>query len=206
VSSPVKPDGRSARWDDHRIQRRAEFVAAALVVIDRDGPEPSVGAIAREAGVGRPVLYRHFTDRADLEQAVVDQAVNDLLAAVAPTLRVEGGLVESITRAIGSYLDWLQDNANLHAFLRQHAAGAGRARATVVARVADLARDYLSRSGVAPAEIAPVVAAGIIGLSDAAVNRWVEEPGSLDRDTLTQVIVAMIQGASVAAIPPRRPA
>jgi hypothetical protein len=135
---------------------------------------------------------------------VVDQAVDDLLSAVAPTLRVEGGLVESITRAIGSYLDWLQEHPNLHLFLRQHAAGAGRARATVVARVADLARDYLARSGAAPAEIAPVVAAGIIGLSDAAVNRWVEDPGSLDRDTLTGVIVAMIQGASVAAIPPRR--
>jgi AcrR family transcriptional regulator len=178
-------------------------VAAALVVIGRDGPEPSVGAIAREAGVGRPVLYRHFTDRADLEQAVVDRAVNDLLAAVAPTLRVEGTLEGSISRAVGAYLDWLQEHASLHAFLRQHAAGAGRARTTVVAQVAALARDYLARTGTAPAEIAPVVAAGIIGLSDAAINSWIEEPGELDRETLVRTVVAMIQAASVAVIPPR---
>ncbi|MEV6986360.1 helix-turn-helix domain-containing protein [Sphaerisporangium sp. NPDC051017] len=48
------------------IRSRARIIAAARVVIDRDGPAVSLDRIAREAGVGSATLYRHFPTRAHL--------------------------------------------------------------------------------------------------------------------------------------------
>ena len=49
-----------------RDARREEFLAAAITVIRREGAGASMEAIAREAGVTKPILYRVFGDREGL--------------------------------------------------------------------------------------------------------------------------------------------
>jgi AcrR family transcriptional regulator len=49
-------------------------------VFVRDGPEPSMRAIAREAGVGIATLYRHFPTRESLVEAVYRDQVARLTA------------------------------------------------------------------------------------------------------------------------------
>lgn len=71
-------DGRTERWREHRIQRRREFVLAALRALEKHGPEVSVAQIAEEAGVAKPRLYRHFEDKADL-LAGVQRHLSELL-------------------------------------------------------------------------------------------------------------------------------
>lgn len=71
-------DGRTERWREHRIARRREFVDAALRALEHHGPEVSVAQIAEEAGVAKPRLYRHFTDKADL-LAGVQRHLSELL-------------------------------------------------------------------------------------------------------------------------------
>jgi AcrR family transcriptional regulator len=66
-------DGRTERWRVHRLERREEFVDAALRALERYGPEVAVAQIAAEAGVAKPRLYRHFDDKADLFSAVQDR-------------------------------------------------------------------------------------------------------------------------------------
>jgi AcrR family transcriptional regulator len=66
-------DGRSERWRQHRIDRRAEFVEAALRALGKHGPDVGIADIAAEAGVAKPKLYRHFDDKADLMRAVTDR-------------------------------------------------------------------------------------------------------------------------------------
>lgn len=66
----ARPDGRTERWRDHRIQRRTEFVDAALRALAKHGPDVHLAQIAAEAGVAKPKLYRHFEDKADLLDAV----------------------------------------------------------------------------------------------------------------------------------------
>ena len=82
------PDGRRLRWIEHRAQRRAAFVTAGTVAIDRYGPEASAEQIAEAAGVSRTVLYRYFRDREDLRQAIADEAVAALVASLLPKLQL----------------------------------------------------------------------------------------------------------------------
>ncbi len=63
-------DARSERWREHRKKVRSEIVDAAFRAIDRLGPDLSLREIAEEAGTAKPKIYRHFTDKSDLFQAI----------------------------------------------------------------------------------------------------------------------------------------
>src|SRR5699024_4262445 len=63
-------DARKDRWRKHRLARRAEFVEAAIRVLDEHGRELGMDNVAAEAGITKPVLYRHFADKADLHTAL----------------------------------------------------------------------------------------------------------------------------------------
>lgn len=80
AASTGKPrvDGRTERWRQHRIERRQEFVEAALRALGKHGPDVNIAQIAEEAGVAKPRLYRHFDDKADLLGAV-QQYISQLL-------------------------------------------------------------------------------------------------------------------------------
>lgn len=71
-------DARTERWREHRVKVREEFVDAAFRALDKFGPEVSMGDIAKEAGAAKPKLYRHFEDKSDLYNAIVDR-VRDML-------------------------------------------------------------------------------------------------------------------------------
>jgi AcrR family transcriptional regulator len=55
---------------ERRAARREELLDAAIRCIRGEGPGISMERIAAEAGVTKPILYRHFRHRADLEDAI----------------------------------------------------------------------------------------------------------------------------------------
>ena len=50
--------------------RREELLDAADTVIRRVGSKASAALIAKEAGVTKPIIYRHFGDLSDLYRAL----------------------------------------------------------------------------------------------------------------------------------------
>lgn len=72
--------GRAAAAENH-----AALLAAARRVFARDGYRGPFNAIAREAGVGQGVLYRHFPDRLSLAFAVFAENYAELERLVAET-------------------------------------------------------------------------------------------------------------------------
>ncbi|HXO50841.1 MAG TPA: helix-turn-helix domain-containing protein [Mycobacterium sp.] len=60
------------------LRNRQRVVAAARAAFVEQGPDVSLEEIARRAGVGATTLYRHFADRDELVEAVLE----DLIAAV----------------------------------------------------------------------------------------------------------------------------
>src|ERR1700758_34994 len=82
----VKVDARSERWREPRKKVRSEIVDAAFRAIDRLGPELSLREIAEEAGTAKPKIYRHFTDKSDLFQAIGEGLRDMLWAAVFPSI------------------------------------------------------------------------------------------------------------------------
>ena len=80
----MKVDARSERWREHRKKVRSEIVDAAFRAIDRLGPNVSVREIAEEAGTAKPKIYRHFTDKSDMFQAIGERMRDMLWAAIIP--------------------------------------------------------------------------------------------------------------------------
>src|ERR1700760_4957889 len=60
------------------IRNREKVLEAAKLVFSAGGPEASLEAVARQAGVGIGTLYRHFPTREDLFEAVYRREVEQL--------------------------------------------------------------------------------------------------------------------------------
>jgi AcrR family transcriptional regulator len=66
-----------------RVERRAQILETATSTFARAGyAGTSLDDIAREAGVSRVILYRHFESKADLYRAVLERAYERLAATV----------------------------------------------------------------------------------------------------------------------------
>ncbi|GGU88140.1 TetR/AcrR family transcriptional regulator [Lentzea flava] len=111
------PDARRERWKGHREQRRAEFVEATIAAVAKKGPDVGMEDVAAEAGVSKPVLYRHFTDKSDLYLAVGQKATEMLMERMGPALAADGPIRDRIVRIVDAYLSVIEDNPNLYRFV-----------------------------------------------------------------------------------------
>ena len=67
-----------------RERRREELLDVADRVIQRHGTGVSMDEIASEAGITKPVLYRHFGDKDGLYEALTQRYVDELTAVLRP--------------------------------------------------------------------------------------------------------------------------
>lgn len=111
------PDARRERWKGHREQRRAEFVEATIAAVAKKGPDVGMEDVAAEAGVSKPVLYRHFTDKSDLYLAVGQRATELLMERMGPALAADGPIKDRIRGIVDAYLSVIEDNPNLYRFV-----------------------------------------------------------------------------------------
>src|SRR6516165_6496680 len=110
----VKVDARSERWREHRKRVRSEIVDAAFRAIDRLGPELSLREIAEEAGTAKPKIYRHFTDKSDLFQAIGERMRDMLWAAIIPSIDLKTDSArEVIRRAVEEYVSLVDKHPNV---------------------------------------------------------------------------------------------
>jgi len=107
-------DARKHRWTSHRDQRRREFVDAALRVLDADGPELLMDAVAAEAGVSKPVLYRYFSDKAALIDALAERGSELLQARLMPAITSNDPVLDRISGAVGAYFAVIDEHPNLY--------------------------------------------------------------------------------------------
>jgi len=90
----VHPGGTTLRLS--RVARREQIVVAATRAFARGGfGGTSLDDVAREAGISRVIVYRHFESKADLYRAVLDRVCTRLLAACG-----DGGLTEDAIAAL----------------------------------------------------------------------------------------------------------
>jgi AcrR family transcriptional regulator len=90
-------------------ERREQLLDAALSVIVQRGYEGvSIEAIARTAGVTRPVIYDHFPNLGGLLEALIEREERDALAQLSvalPVLPGEGEPAELFATAVERFLD-----------------------------------------------------------------------------------------------------
>ena len=163
-------------------QRREQLIDAALSVIVRQGYEGvSIEAIARIAGVTRPVIYDHFPNLASLLQALIEReetyALSQLATVVPDAPEAIGDPAELFAAGVRRFLDavlnrpetWriiLLPPEGTPMIVREHVE---RNRAMVQERIATLVRWAINHSGV-PADMD-------IELSARAIRSLSEEAG-----------------------------
>ena len=87
------------------IRNRERLLEAATQIFSAGGPQASLEAVARQAGVGIGTLYRHFPTREALFEAVYRHEV-DHLGELAEQLARDGDPVEALRK-------WLHANVRL---------------------------------------------------------------------------------------------
>lgn len=90
-------------------KRREQLIDAALRVTVEQGYEGvSIEAIARTAGVTRPVVYDHFPNLGELLRALIEREesyARDQLARVVPAVPPDGDPAERFTAGVRGFLD-----------------------------------------------------------------------------------------------------
>jgi AcrR family transcriptional regulator len=122
MSAAVKGgDARRDRWSDHRARRRREFVDAALRVLEVQGPDLPMDAVAAEAGVTKPVLYRYFQDKSALVDALAERGSEILLDRLLPAIRAGCPALSRVRDAVGAYFAVIDEHPNLYWLLAREA-------------------------------------------------------------------------------------
>lgn len=186
---PSRPPSDAGRTQRRRYaprmppsKRREQLIDAAMTVITHQGYEGvSIEAIARTAGVTRPVIYDHFPNLGSLLTALIAREENYALAqlsSVVPDVpRGDGEPAELFAAGVRHFLDAVLDRPatwriillppeGTPSIVREHVE---RNRAMVQERIAALVRWAIGRSGV-PADID-------VELSARAIRSLTEEAG-----------------------------
>jgi AcrR family transcriptional regulator len=113
-------------------RNRERIVAAARELFARDGVEASVEDITREAGVGMGTLYRHFPTKDELIDAVLEDALSDMVVLAEDAAAEEDAWVgftgfleralqqQAANRGLRDVLATRADNAPRIAIKREH--------------------------------------------------------------------------------------
>lgn len=205
-AAPITGDARRDRWRKHRVARRAEFVDAALRALDEHGPDLAMEDVAAAAGVTKPVLYRHFEDKADLYLALGRRGTELLFSRLVPAINAELAPLPRIRMALDAFFSVIEEHPNLYRLLARGDTGGKLANADVVAEDKELIAtaltallgDYLRTFGMDSGAAEPW-AYGIVGMVHNTGEWWLDRR-SMSRDSvveyLTRIIWAAIDGLS----------
>ncbi|MFE6775140.1 TetR family transcriptional regulator [Streptomyces sp. NPDC057702] len=180
---------RDSQQRAHEARRR-ELLEAADRVVLRDGPGASMNAIAAEAGITKPILYRHFGDKGGLYRALAVRHTDALLAALRAALDAPARRRARVEATLDTYLSAIEARPQVYRFLMHPADDqseghhaeqgfdVGRHAAPLLRRLGEeLAQVIAERVDLGPdgAEKARVWGHGIVGMMHAAGDWWLRD-------------------------------
>lgn len=154
--------------------------------------------LAAEAGITKPVLYRHFTDRGGLLDAVAERHARRLTDELRTALSEQRHPRERIRSVMATYLTFLERDPNLHRFVtrvapseRPGARSAIDDALTVVCDqvVAAVARELTgARLDPGPATTWGI---GMVGMVQLVGDRWIDTH-DVTREVLVERLTDLI--------------
>jgi AcrR family transcriptional regulator len=177
-------------------RRRRALLDAADRIIRREGPDVSMASIAAEAGITKPILYRHFGDKSGLYQALAERHTGLLMDAVRTAFRRPGEVRERARAAIDTYLAAIAANRHLYGFL-VHRAGAEdtathSAMSTLIRGLGGELAEMLLAEGRLPDPVrGHIWGHATVGMVQAAGEWWLDHSG-VPRATVVDSIVDLL--------------
>ena len=94
-------------------QRREQLIEVGRKLFADKGFEgTTVEEIAAKAGVSKPVVYEHFGGKEGLYAVVVDREIETLLGGITGALSADLGSRETLERAAGALLDYIESSTD----------------------------------------------------------------------------------------------
>lgn len=180
-----------------RAERRTGLLDAAVEAIRTIGAGASMEQLAKQGGVTKPILYRHFGDRNGLVDAIGERYASHLVARLASSLESDEP-IEILRQTINTYLAFLEDDPELYHFLIHQAPrtiGDGERPISslidVIGRqVAIVIGDQL-RANDLDAGGAEPIAFGIVGMVHHAGDWWIQTR-TMSRSALTDYLTTIL--------------
>jgi AcrR family transcriptional regulator len=127
------------------LRNRERVLEAAKAVFNAGGPEASLEAVARRAGVGIGTLYRHFPTREALFEAVYRREVRQLVD-LAEHLKTEAAPVEALRRWMHANVEFVATKKGMSAALALAAHGSSDLFAYTFDSLTKAVGDLLNRA------------------------------------------------------------
>ncbi|MFF3324905.1 TetR family transcriptional regulator [Streptomyces sp. NPDC002889] len=168
-------------------QRRRELLEAAERVVLRDGPQASMNAIAAEAGITKPILYRHFGDKGGLYRALAKRHTDALLNALRAAVDAPADRRERVAATLDTYLAAIEARPQVYRFLMhpgedtqtsEQGFDVGRHSAPLLRRLGEeLGKVIADRVDLGPdgERLARMWGHGVVGMMHAAGDWWLSE-------------------------------
>ena len=169
TQAPV--DGRSARWAQHREERRAALLDVARHLIHERGPDVTMEDIASASGTSKSIVYRYFEDKAHLQRelgrAILASMHRKLIAQLADLeqqLGREPEPAERIHAMIFAYVETARRSPGVYRFITRPSDGLNH----FLESISRLVASFLPDGTPAP----QVWAHGAVGFVESAVDTW----------------------------------
>lgn len=213
----------TARW----AAQREELLHAAQRAIRKHREETSMEDIAREAGITRPILYRHFGDRRGTAIALRDWMMEPFAASLPPLLygQVDEGasrasaakrredLKKSLNAFVSQLGGFIEANPELYRFLRTQGmfddkweAKEGEWSDPISEGIGRVLAEIVGERGVAP-DTARIWGYALIGMVGSPLEWWAAtrraDRFDIERDVM-HIVRACIDGLAASVASKRR--
>jgi AcrR family transcriptional regulator len=193
VATTGQADTRQAR-----ASRREQLLDAAERAVRAHGAEVSMEAIAAEAGITKPVLYRHFGDRDGLLAALAARHAATVVADLRRPLVGADSPRARIRSTVDTYLRHLEQDPELHQVLTRvvprartdAAAALAGALSEVCDAVVASVEQHLRDAGLDTTP-ARTWGEGMVGMVQLVGDRWLERQ-DLARDELVGQLTELL--------------
>jgi AcrR family transcriptional regulator len=154
--------------------------------------------IAAEAGITKPILYRHFGDKGGLYRALAARHIDVLLGRLRAALVTRGGLAARTHATVDAYLASIESEPQVYRFLMHRAAveepGVRGDVDSFVRRFGDeLAVGIRNEPALGDIDSlrAMVWAQGIAGMVQATGDWWLDHP-EIPREAVVAELTALL--------------
>ncbi|WP_024816705.1 TetR/AcrR family transcriptional regulator [Arthrobacter sp. 31Y] len=132
-SATTAVDGRAARWQSHRQERRRELIKVARKAVHRLGSDASMEDIAGVAGTSKSVFYRYFGDKAGLQQAMGEVVLGQMQRRMLEATQLAQTPREGLLAMVSAYLQMAESSPNVYAFITRLSPGEASAQDAIAA-------------------------------------------------------------------------
>lgn len=143
------PDRTTRKPRADAVRNRDRVLEAAKAVFSAGGPDASLEAVARRAGVGIGTLYRHFPRREDLYEAVYRREVQQLVDLAEGFKDADVAPVEALRRWLRSNVEFVATKKGMAAALALAAYGSSDLAAFTFERLTGAVGALLDRAAAA---------------------------------------------------------